>query len=1094
MGQIVVAAAGAAIGAPFGMAGLGWFLGSIAGSLLFPPDPTRSTQQPLADLRIVGTEYGQPIPYVRGAALLAGQMWWNTDRRQTTTVTTSGGKGGEPEVETETITYDMDCLIGLTDNEIVGIARVFDQGRLVWTADSGATTESLAASAVTDLWDRMTVYTGSASQLPDPTYEAAVGTVNAMAYRGRGSVFIQGLKLGQSGNPRNLTFEVVVDGTLAIVDPGWTLRSGASTGPSAGEAICYGNGIFVAVGGGVVATSVDGLDTWEQQTAASANDWSDVCWAEELGLFVACSTNGTGDRIMTSPDGVAWTSRASAADYSWYGIAWNGVRFVCAGWTSNCQVSSDGINWSLEATSAGAIWTGIAWGDGTWVMVGRIGDSIQTSPTGLAGTWTNRSAAVPADITSPYRVRFNDGRFLAVSFEDDMGVMYSDNLGVSWISVAAPDTAVEWHDVTYGAGLWVAVGYHGNQEPSVMVSSDNGETWAISHITETPSSTDWGGIAFNGSLFAACGGNATMLHTILHYFLSSPITSYLTITKSCPTVADVQSGICLRAGLTASQFDVTALSSITRDVCSFIWPDTSPGRSPTETLMSLYFYELVMSGGKIKFVPRGGTPVVSIPYLDLGAHMEGSEQPEPLAPRLAADLEQPAQLALTYINILDDYQKDTQYSDRLSSATSNTILTAQVLVGMTPSEAKAVVDTWLLDRIISTITAPIDLLGDYCHLEPTDVFLVTGPDGSQLRMRFIEKTDNYPLLLHKAVLDDASVLISQGITSVDYTPQTIVAPPVDTLMRLLDIPILQDADDDTGFYVETKGDGTPYPGSAIFGSPNNVDFSLKTTIYESAVFGICTTTLGDWTGPRIFDELNRVTVNVGAGTLSSSTREAVEGDQSVNAYAIGVDGRWEVGQFVTATLVSAGIYTLSRLLRGSRGTGWAMIGHVAGEKFELLRAAGMRRIVLQNNELGLTRYYKGVTRGRLQSTATAESFINNAIGKKPFSPFDLRASRDGSNNIVFTWGRRTRRSVRMTGALGFSVPLGEETKAYELDIYADGTYTTIVDTLGPVDTETTPFTAAEQTAAGLTPGNIVYVGVRQISATVGRGYELRAAA
>ena len=76
------------------------------------------------DLTVTGTAYGQAIPYLRGSVTVAGQVWWNTDRRPTTTVTTThtGGKGGGGGVDTSssTITYDMDMLIGLSDNVILG--------------------------------------------------------------------------------------------------------------------------------------------------------------------------------------------------------------------------------------------------------------------------------------------------------------------------------------------------------------------------------------------------------------------------------------------------------------------------------------------------------------------------------------------------------------------------------------------------------------------------------------------------------------------------------------------------------------------------------------------------------------------------------------------------------------------------------------------------------------------------------------------------------------------------------------------------------------------------------------------------------------
>jgi hypothetical protein len=457
------------------------------------------------------------------------------------------------------------------------------------------------------------------------------------------------------------------------------------------------------------------------------------------------------------------------------------------------------------------------------------------------------------------------------------------------------------------------------------------------------------------------------------------------ITSTPDSIGNITSDLCLRAGLTAGQIDVTGLSTITRTVRGMALAQIAPTRQALELLMSTYFFEMVTSD-KIYFRPRGAASVASIPYLDLGAST-GDEPSEPLALRQANELEIPAQIALSYINASDDYQTDTQYSDRLVSAAAGTLATLQMAICMTPAEAKAVADTMLLDQAASVVSTQLALLGDYCRLEPTDAVTVSDADGSTFRLRLVKKTDAYPLLTFDAVLDDTSVLTSQGITSTDYTSSTVVAAAVGALIELMDIPILQDADDDAGFYVAAKGDGTPYPGAAVYNSPDDVTYALDATVSESAVFGTCSTTLGDWTGPRVFDELNSVTVDVGDGTLASSTRDAVLASIAVNAMLIGS----ELIQFVTATLVSTGVYTLSRLLRGGRGTEWAMVDHAASERCVLLRAAGLRRIVRTTSELGTARYYKGVTLGQALSSATAELFTDNAVGLKPFSPFDLRA-------------------------------------------------------------------------------------------------------
>jgi hypothetical protein len=47
-------------------------------------------------------------------------------------------------------------------------------------------------------------------------------------------------------------------------------------------------------------TSPDGI-TWTARSSAADNNWFSVTWAKELGLLVAVADTGTGNRVMTSP-------------------------------------------------------------------------------------------------------------------------------------------------------------------------------------------------------------------------------------------------------------------------------------------------------------------------------------------------------------------------------------------------------------------------------------------------------------------------------------------------------------------------------------------------------------------------------------------------------------------------------------------------------------------------------------------------------------------------------------------------------------------------------------------------------------------------
>jgi hypothetical protein len=77
-------------------------------------------------------------------------------------------------------------------------------------------------------------------------------------------------------------------------------------------------------------TSPDGI-TWSSRTSAADNGWYEVTYGN--GLFVAVSLDGAGNRVMTSPDGITWTSRTSAADNFWTSVTYGNGLFVAVSYT-----------------------------------------------------------------------------------------------------------------------------------------------------------------------------------------------------------------------------------------------------------------------------------------------------------------------------------------------------------------------------------------------------------------------------------------------------------------------------------------------------------------------------------------------------------------------------------------------------------------------------------------------------------------------------------------------------------------------------------------------------------------------------------------
>jgi hypothetical protein len=259
-----------------------------------------------------------------------------------------------------------------------------------------------------------------------------------------------------------------------------------------------------------VMTSPDGI-TWTSRTSATDNTWRSVTYGN--GLFVAVSSFGTGNRVMTSPDGITWTSRTSAADNSWYSVTYgidpttgNGrfVAVACGVNSSACNTtigsrvmtSENGLTWTNRTADAVRQWQSVTYAAGLFVAVADGGNSsgsrVMTSPDGL--TWTTRTT--PAD-NAWQSVTYGDGRFVAVASSGTGNrVMTSEN-GFSWtLRESAADNS--WNSVTYGDGRFVAVSSSGSGD-RVMTSLD-GISW-----TSRTSAADraWWSVTYGDGRFVA---------------------------------------------------------------------------------------------------------------------------------------------------------------------------------------------------------------------------------------------------------------------------------------------------------------------------------------------------------------------------------------------------------------------------------------------------------------------------------------------------------------------------------------------------------------------------------------------------------------
>lgn len=1060
--QLVVAAAGAALGgviAPgvvaFGLTGsaIGWQAGMLLGGALFAP--TQKVQGPrLGDLSVSGSSYGQVLPYVEGHPRLGGQIIWASSKREIATTTRHGKGGGGSKVTT--YTYEVDLLIELTDCQLDGILRIFSNGELVFSQSADATYDTLVASIYTSLWSRLTFYGGGPTQLPDPDYEAAVGTGNAPAYRGRGTVFIKSLQLGQSGNLPNLTFEVVRNGDFSD-----------STLYFTAEAV---TGELTGIPGGDFSALIEETVVKFGSSSLARTTYTDNLIYPTTPIGQA---RGLRQRVIGSNFTISLWAYVTA-----YPSAGNYIEFVSIGPWHNLRMGSDGLVYprpydDLRATAGFSIFQ-------TTFLDGNVTKNPEPVP---LNTWVQivlqkEGQAWSTIVNGQYHHHYwsQTAAAYAINPELEVSSVFGTDPVYGDIDPALADVYDDAWEALFPSGRPMALRWGGASNGTVHNGSGTRQA-TTAYIDNT--------ILYSAAIYPL--GADYVLPTTAEAADSRVVSIYnfdnITVLASDdPTLQSVVERLCTDvAGLDASQIDADALGAITTKVHGLVISQMSTVRSVLEILMGCYFFDAVLSD-KIYFYPRAGSAVRTLPYDDLGWTVEGSSV-DPFPFVMGNEIELPAQLALSYSNIDADYQTDTQYSDRIQTSQENTQV-VQVPLGLTAEEAKKIVDARLADMLVALLTSKIHLDLAHADLEPTDVVLVTAADGSVFRNRLLKRTDTEGVLQFDTALDDATVFSQLGLTTGGTDSQTEVVPIPDTLMELMDIPILRDADNQPGFYIAVKGDGPKWFGASIYYSFDDVSYLFDDSTPTAAIFGTCSTTLGDWTRGAVFDESNTVQVNIDTDELESSTREALLNSETVNAALIGN----ELVQFRTATLVSTGIYNLTGFLRGRRGTDWATTGHAASERFVLLQSAALRFAVMETGELGRLQYRKAATTGQRLSAVPSETFTPTGVGLKPYSPVYLVANRDAADTVL-TWIRRTRLSTRFGGPTVGAAPLGEESERYEVEIYSSSSFLTVVRTISTTTAEVV-YTAAQQTADFGTPQTVLHVKVYQLSAIVGRGYAL----
>lgn len=542
-------------------------------------------------------------------------------------------------------------------------------------------------------------------------------------------------------------------------------------------------------------------------------------------------------------------------------------------------------------------------------------------------------------------------------------------------------------------------------------------------------------------------------------------------------LGDIVEDLCVRSGLLAGELDVSTLTDL---VDGFKVGRRASARASIDELRSAWPFDAVTSGDVLKFVKRGGVPVLTVDADDLGARVwSGDSQPEP-----ALEIERPArdevprELTLTYIDATADYDPGIATARRQIGG-SPVVATQELPIVMSADYAGRVAWYNLLAQHAARDAVKFKLPYLYERLEPTDSVWMPDADERLRRVLITNKVNARPLLEFEGVFEDASIYdVLLGTPGREQGPQQTTPQTLSrVVLALLDLPPLRDVDNTLMLYVAAgPADGGAWRGASLYRSQDGgTSFSPALTFMTAATLGVATTALADWTGGNVFDESNTVTVRLDNGTLQSVTELALL--NGANAAALGD----EIFQFQTAELVGEREWRLSRLLRGRRGTERGQSTHAIGERFVLLAPATLQLLPYDYIEVGVPRHYKLAAPGAQLSSVTSVAHTAQGNSVKPLAPVWIAGERDGGD-LAITWTRRARINAEWRDVI--DVPLDEPSEEYQIDIL-DGL--TVVRTL-TASSPTVTYTAAQQTSDFGSPQSSVSVAVYQISSRLGRGH------
>lgn len=201
MATLVFSTVGTVFGGPLGGA-IGALVGRQVDAAIFGTGRREGPR--VKELEVTTSSYGQVLPRHFGRMRVAGSIVWATELVEHSE--TQGGGKGAPSVTT--YSYTANFAVALASRPILGIGRIWADGRLL-----------RGAAGDLKVGGTLRIHTGEGDQPPDPLIAANEGEERCPACRGLAYVVFEDLDLSEYYNRiPALTFEVLADEGFDLQD------------------------------------------------------------------------------------------------------------------------------------------------------------------------------------------------------------------------------------------------------------------------------------------------------------------------------------------------------------------------------------------------------------------------------------------------------------------------------------------------------------------------------------------------------------------------------------------------------------------------------------------------------------------------------------------------------------------------------------------------------------------------------------------------------------------------------------------------------------------------------------------------------------